>query len=63
MSIVGEYEIKAEKIERNRMEITIKDANVDIRRNNGLTVCFFFPISLIFQKKKKNSAVAVSKHK
>uniref|UniRef100_A0A915BPN7 SSD domain-containing protein n=1 Tax=Parascaris univalens TaxID=6257 RepID=A0A915BPN7_PARUN len=36
MSIVGEYEIKAEKIERNRMEITIKDANVDIRRNNGL---------------------------
>ncbi|VDM41009.1 unnamed protein product [Toxocara canis] len=37
MSIVGENEIKAEKIERNKMEIMIRDAKVDIRRNNELT--------------------------
>ncbi|KHN70673.1 Patched domain-containing protein 3 [Toxocara canis] len=50
MSIVGENEIKAEKIERNKMEIMIRDAKVDIRRNNELTGITRININLTTQK-------------
>ncbi|TKR96549.1 hypothetical protein L596_010550 [Steinernema carpocapsae] len=37
MTVVGRYEIENEKIERNKMEISIRDKKVNITRHPGLT--------------------------
>lgn len=38
MVIVGKFEIEAERVERNKMEIAINENRVNISRHSGLQV-------------------------